>query len=255
MPSDTPALVIRDWSVGYLDQPIVCDFETTVKAGTVTCLIGGNGAGKSTLLKSIFGLNKRFSGSMLFEGDPIHLLSPDARVRRGIGLVPQGRCNFPRMTVRENLEMGAYTLPRAQASAAMERVVTLFPMLRRKWRIPAGYLSGGEQQVLETAMVLESAPRLLLLDEPSLGLAPLVVQQIFAIIRELNTREALTVFLVEQNAFHAHKLAHRAYVMVNGLITLTGTGRELLERPEVRAAYLEGGKAGAPEPGAGAAHR
>lgn len=239
MPSDTPALVIRDWSVGYLDQPIVCDFETTVKAGTVTCLIGGNGAGKSTLLKSIFGLNKRFSGSMLFEGDPIHLLSPDARVRRGIGLVPQGRCNFPRMTVRENLEMGAYTLPRAQASAAMERVVTLFPMLRRKWRIPAGYLSGGEQQVLETAMVLESAPRLLLLDEPSLGLSPKMQHEVFDTVERI--REAgLTVVMAEQNAFASLTISDIAIVLELGRKFMEGPARTVMYDPRIRAAFLGG---------------
>jgi branched-chain amino acid transport system ATP-binding protein len=156
--------------------------------------------------------------------------------------------------VFENLQMGSTVCDRAHHAADLDRVFALFPRLAERRNQRGGTLSGGEQQMLAIARALMGRPRLLLLDEPSLGLAPLVAQQIFAIIRELNTREALTVFLVEQNAFHALKLAHRAYVMVNGLITLTGTGRELLERPEVRAAYLEGGKAGTPEPGP-ATHR
>jgi branched-chain amino acid transport system ATP-binding protein len=154
---------------------------------------------------------------------------------------PEGRRIFPRMTVFENLQMGASMNGMAHFSQDLERVCTLFPRLKERLQQRGGTLSGGEQQMLAIARALMSRPRLLLLDEPSLGLAPLIVKQIFAIIKELNEKDGMTVFLVEQNAYHALKLAHRGYVMVTGNITMSGTGRELLENPQVRAAYLEGG--------------
>jgi branched-chain amino acid transport system ATP-binding protein len=159
-----------------------------------------------------------------------------------IAQAPEGRRIFSRMTVLENLQMGAVVTQAAEFETDLERVCALFPRLKERLRQRGGTLSGGEQQMLAIARALMGRPRLLLLDEPSLGLAPMVVRQIFEAIRMLNERERLTVFLVEQNAFHALKLAHRGYVMVNGAITLTGNGRELLERPEVKAAYLEGGR-------------
>ena len=162
--------------------------------------------------------------------------------RLKIAQAPEGRRIFVRMTVLENLQMGAAVAGSAHFRSDLERVFALFPRLKERIEQRGGTLSGGEQQMLAIARALMGRPRLLLLDEPSLGLAPLIVRQIFGAIRKLNTEEKLTVFLVEQNAFHALKLAHRGYVMVNGSITLSGTGRELLARPEVKAAYLEGGR-------------
>jgi branched-chain amino acid transport system ATP-binding protein len=159
-----------------------------------------------------------------------------------IAQAPEGRRIFPRMTVLENLQMGALTADPATFAQDFDRVLTLFPRLKQRLTQRGGTLSGGEQQMLAIGRALMSRPRLLLLDEPSLGLAPLIVRQIFDAIRALNAKEGLTVFLVEQNAFHALRLAHRGYVMVNGLITLSGSGRELLERPEIKSAYLEGGR-------------
>jgi branched-chain amino acid transport system ATP-binding protein len=239
----------------YGDLHVLKSVDYRIDAGEIVSLLGGNASGKSTTMKAIMGVVVPVRGDIRYEGSSLAGVSVAERVRRGIAPVLEARRLFPRMTVYENLEMGAYTRARGpEFDEDLQRVFTLFPRVEERLKQLAGTLSGGEQQMLAIARALMGRPRLLLLDEPSLGLAPLVAQQIFAIIRELNTREALTVFLVEQNAFHALKLAHRAYVMVNGLITLAGTGRELLERPEVRAAYLEGGKAGAPEPGVGA-HR
>src|SRR5689334_13075459 len=228
--------------------------DIEVSAGEIVTLIGANGAGKSTLLMTICGRPRAAKGRVVYDGADITHVDTFEIVRRGIAHSPEGRRIFPRMTVLENLQMGSTVSDPKYFESDIERVFTLFPRLKERRNQRGGTLSGGEQQMLAIGRALMARPRLLLLDEPSLGLAPLVAQQIFATIRELNAREALTVFLVEQNAFHALKLAHRAYVMVNGLITLTGTGRELLERPEVRAAYLEGGKAGAPDPGP-ATHR
>jgi branched-chain amino acid transport system ATP-binding protein len=163
-------------------------------------------------------------------------------MRLSIAQSPEGRRIFARMTVYENLQMGASLGDPAHFADDFERVTVMFPRLKERLQQRGGTLSGGEQQMLSIARALMSRPRLLLLDEPSLGLAPLIVKQIFDTIRELNKRDGLTVFLVEQNAYHALKLAHRGYVMVNGVITMSGTGKELLERPEVRAAYLEGGR-------------
>jgi branched-chain amino acid transport system ATP-binding protein len=249
-----PLLTVRGVKTYYGAIPALRGVDIDVHAGEIVTLIGANGAGKSTLMMTICGKPRAREGRITFAGTDItgHATHEIARLR--IAQSPEGRRIFPRMTVFENLQMGSTVCDRAHQAEDRERVFTLFPRLAERRNQRGGTLSGGEQQMLAIARALMGRPRLLLLDEPSLGLAPLVAQQIFAIIRELNTREALTVFLVEQNAFHALKLAHRAYVMVNGLITLAGTGRELLERPEVRAAYLEGGKAGAPEPGVGA-HR
>ena len=212
-----------------------------VNAGEIVTLIGANGAGKSTLMMTIFGSPRARSGKIIFDGRDITQMAPHDIARAGIAQSPEGRRIFARMSVYENLQMGASINGAAHFNEDLERVFTIFPRLKERAQQRGGTLSGGEQQMLAIARSLMSRPRLLLLDEPSLGLAPLVVKLIFDTIRDLNKREGLTVFLVEQNAFHALRLADRAYVLVNGRVTLSGTGRELLARPEVRAAYLEGG--------------
>ncbi len=216
--------------------------DIEVHRGEIVTLIGANGAGKSTLMMTICGNPQARTGSIIYDGDDITLLPTHEIMRRGIAQSPEGRRIFPRMTVMENLQMGAALVDDAHFDDDLKKVFTLFPRLKERVGQRGGTLSGGEQQMLAIARALMSRPKLLLLDEPSLGLAPLIVKQIFEAIRELNVNEGLTVFLVEQNAFHALKLAHRGYVMVNGNITLSGTGQELLKREEVRAAYLEGGR-------------
>jgi branched-chain amino acid transport system ATP-binding protein len=180
-------------------------------------------------------------GRIVFEGEDITAKPTHEIIRSGIAQAPEGRRIFPRMTVMENLQMGATTAAPAFFDQDLERVFSLFPILKERRAQRGGTLSGGEQQMLAIGRALMSRPRLLLLDEPSLGLAPLIVKQIFRVIREINEKQNVTVFLVEQNAYHALKLAHRAYVMVTGRISLSGAGAELLANPEVRAAYLEGG--------------
>jgi branched-chain amino acid transport system ATP-binding protein len=216
--------------------------DLDVHDGEIVTLIGANGAGKSTLMMTVFGSPRAQEGSILFDGRDITRLPTHDIAKLRIAQAPEGRRIFPRMTVLENLQMGATVVGSAHFRDDLDRVCTLFPRLQQRLQQRGGTLSGGEQQMLAIARALMSRPRLLLLDEPSLGLAPLLVKQIFRAIRDLNRRDKLTVFLVEQNAFHALKLAHRGYVMVNGLITLAGSGRALLERPEIRAAYLEGGR-------------
>jgi branched-chain amino acid transport system ATP-binding protein len=215
--------------------------DVDVRKGEIVTLIGANGAGKSTLMMTICGSPRARTGEIIFDGQDITRMPTHEIIRMGIAQSPEGRRIFGRMTVLENLQMGAQLVSDDHFDDDLKRVFDLFPRLKERATQRGGTLSGGEQQMLAIARALMSRPKLLLLDEPSLGLAPLIVKQIFEIIRELNTNEGLTVFLVEQNAFHALKLAHRGYVMVNGNITLTGTGAELLKRDEVRAAYLEGG--------------
>jgi branched-chain amino acid transport system ATP-binding protein len=205
-------------------------------------LIGANGAGKSTLMMTICGNPRARAGRILFAGRDITQLATHDIARLRIAQAPEGRRIFVRMSVLENLQMGAAANEAAPFEQNLARVFALFPRLQERLHQRGGTLSGGEQQMLAIARALMSSPRLLLLDEPSLGLAPLVARQIFAAIKTLNTEEKLTVFLVEQNAFHALKLADRGYVLVNGRITMSGSGAELLHRPEVKAAYLEGGR-------------
>jgi branched-chain amino acid transport system ATP-binding protein len=212
-----------------------------VERGEIVTLIGANGAGKSTLLMTICGKPGASRGAIAFEGTDISRLATHDIVRLGIAQSPEGRRIFPRMTVTENLQMGAITAEAGHYDEDLARVFKLFPVLEQRRHQRGGTLSGGEQQMLAIGRALMSRPRLLLLDEPSLGLAPLLVKQIFETIREINTREGMTILLVEQNAYHALKLAHRGYVLVNGRITMAGTGPQLLADPEVRAAYLEGG--------------
>ncbi len=216
--------------------------DVDVNEGEIVTLIGANGAGKSTLMMTICGSPRAREGSITFDGRDITQLPTHEIMRLKIAQSPEGRRIFGRMSVYENLQMGAAVDGNTHLEADLQRVFDLFPRLKERLHQRGGTLSGGEQQMLAIARALMTRPRLLLLDEPSLGLAPLVVKQIFDAIRDLNRTEGLTVFLVEQNAYHALRLAHRAYVLVNGVVTLSGTGRELLERPEVKAAYLEGGR-------------
>jgi branched-chain amino acid transport system ATP-binding protein len=217
--------------------------DLEVNRGEIVALIGSNGAGKSTLMMSIFGRPRAQAGHIVFDGQDITHVPTHAIARLRISQAPEGRRIFPRMSVMENLQMGAdATDGGADRQAELHRVLSLFPILQERLTQRGGTLSGGEQQMLAIGRALMSRPRLLLLDEPSLGLAPLITRQIFDAIRQLNRNDGLTVLIVEQNANHALRLAHRGYVMVNGMITLSGTGNELLQRPEIRAAYLEGGR-------------
>jgi branched-chain amino acid transport system ATP-binding protein len=237
----TSLLCLRGVKAYYGNIIALRGVDVDVKEGEIVTLIGANGAGKSTLMMTIFGSPRAREGSIVFAGRDITALPTHEIARLNIAQSPEGRRIFPRMTVMENLQMGAM-LAGGDAEAGLERVLALFPRLQERLHQRGGTLSGGEQQMLAIARALMSRPRLLLLDEPSLGLAPLIARQIFDIIRVLNERDGLSVLLVEQNAYHALRLAHRGYVIVNGSITMTGAGRELLARPEVRAAYLEGGR-------------
>jgi branched-chain amino acid transport system ATP-binding protein len=238
----SPLLTVRGVKTAYGRVMALHGVDLDVNEGEIVTLIGANGAGKSTLMMTICGDPRARFGQITFEGRDITDMSTHEIMRLGIAQSPEGRRIFSRMTVMENLQMGATYVPPENFDDDLRRVFTLFPRLKERAAQRGGTLSGGEQQMLAIGRALMSRPKLLLLDEPSLGLAPLVVKQIFEAIRELNQQEGLTVFLVEQNAFHALKLAHRGHVMVNGNITMSGTGAELLKREEVRAAYLEGGR-------------
>jgi branched-chain amino acid transport system ATP-binding protein len=233
-----PLLSIRGLHAAYGNIEALKGVDLDVNPGEIVALIGANGAGKSTLMMTIFGRPRAHEGEIIFHV-PTHEI---AQLR--IAQSPEGRRIFARMSVAENLQMGADAAGGNKASHAadLERVLTLFPRLKERFAQRGGTLSGGEQQMLAIGRALMSRPRLLLLDEPSLGLAPLITRQIFEAIRMLNQKDGLTVLIVEQNANHALKLAHRGYVLVNGLVTMSGSGTELLERPEIRAAYLEGGR-------------
>ncbi|WP_019851582.1 ABC transporter ATP-binding protein [Desulfitobacterium sp. PCE1] len=210
-----------------------------VNEGEIVTLIGANGAGKSTVLKTISGLLRTKTGGINFLGKDITSTAPHKIVERGLAHVPEGRRIFLQMTVQENLEMGAYTCPSGGIEAELEKIYALFPRLLERRKQVAGTLSGGEQQMLAIGRALMSKPKLLMLDEPSMGLAPILVEQIFTIIQEMN-KAGTTVLLVEQNAQMALSIADRAYVLETGSISISGTGRELAESDEIRKAYLGG---------------
>jgi branched-chain amino acid transport system ATP-binding protein len=237
-----PLLSVRGVVAAYGNITALHGVDIDVNEGEIATLIGANGAGKSTLMMTVCGKPQARAGSITFDGRDITRMPTHEIARLRIAQSPEGRRIFPRMTVLENLQMGAELDGLRHFDEDLARVTGLFPRLKERLSQRGGTLSGGEQQMLAIARALMTRPRLLLLDEPSLGLAPLIVKQIFQVIRDLNRNEGMTIFLVEQNAFHALRLAHRGYVMVNGRITMSGTGRELLDRPEVRAAYLEGGR-------------
>jgi branched-chain amino acid transport system ATP-binding protein len=242
-------LVLTDIHTFYGPIEALKGIGIEVKEGEIVCLIGNNGAGKSTTLMTISGILRPRSGDVLFQGRSIRRAPPHKIVQMGVGHVPEGRRIFPRLTVRENLEIGAYSVAGARFSVfgrqktdtrlttRLARIFELFPVLKERHAQPGGTLSGGEQQMLAIGRALMSGPRLLLLDEPSLGLAPIIVSRIFRIIREIN-REGVTVLLVEQNARAALKLSHRGYVLENGRVALEGGGEELLGNERVRKAYL-----------------
>lgn len=234
-------LKVSGLRAGYGPIEALQGVDVDVDAGEIVALIGANGAGKSTLLMTICGAPRARSGRIEFDGRDITRLPTFEIVRLGIAQVPEGRRVFPHMTVLENLQIGATPAEDTYFDEDLDRVFAMFPILEERRHQSGGTLSGGEQQVLAIARALMSRPRLLLLDEPSLGLAPLVMKRIFEIIKEINESQEVTIFLVEQNAYHALRLADRGYVMANGRIVLKGTGAELLADEGVRKAYLEGG--------------
>jgi branched-chain amino acid transport system ATP-binding protein len=242
MSGHEPILSVRGVETYYGKIVALRGVDVDVYPGEIVTLIGANGAGKSTLMMTICGSPQARAGRIVYDGQDITAMPTHEIMRLGIAQSPEGRRIFPRMTVMENLQMGALLVAPEHFDGDLKRIFELFPRLKERAGQRGGTLSGGEQQMLAIARALMGRPKLLLLDEPSLGLAPLIVKQIFEVIKELNRKDGLTVFLVEQNAFHALKLAHRGYVMVNGNITMSGTGAELLKREEVRAAYLEGGR-------------
>jgi branched-chain amino acid transport system ATP-binding protein len=235
-----PLLSVRGVRTFYGKIMALGGIDLDVIPGEIVTIIGANGAGKSTLMMTICGAPQARDGQIVFDGQDITRLPTHEIVRARIAQSPEGRRIFPRMSVFENLQLGAEVSDSEYFDEDLKKIFHLFPILEKRREQRGGTLSGGEQQMLAIGRALMARPRLLLLDEPSLGLAPLLVRQIFGAIRELNEKEGLTILLVEQNAHHALKLAHRGYVLVNGQITMQGTGRELLARPEIRAAYLEG---------------
>ncbi|CAA7611851.1 leucine/isoleucine/valine transporter subunit; ATP-binding component of ABC superfamily [Magnetospirillum sp. LM-5] len=234
-------LKVENLHSGYGRIQALHGIDLEVGQGEIVTLIGANGAGKTTLLMTICGNPRATQGRVLLDGTDITRLPTHKIARLGLAHSPEGRRIFPRMSVLENLQMGAVVADPRHFSDDLDRVLALFPRLQERLNQRGGTLSGGEQQMLAIGRALMSRPALLLLDEPSLGLAPLVVRHIFDLIARINSEQKVTVFLVEQNAFHALKLAHRGYVMVNGRIALAGSGAELLANPEIRSHYLEGG--------------
>ena len=237
--AETLALDVRGAVGGYADNTVLHGVDLRLPAGSWTTIIGANGAGKSTLLKLVAGIVACRSGSVAFDGRDVTALSAIARLRAGIGLVPQGRCNFPLLSVAENLLLGGYSrrLGRIELARESAAVVERFPQLRSRWHVDAGNLSGGEQQMLEMAMVLMARPRLLLLDEPSLGLAPGPMQAVFDIVRNL-TSQGLTVLMVEQNARQALERCDLGVVLELGRVSLVEPARRVLDHPDIRRSFL-----------------
>jgi branched-chain amino acid transport system ATP-binding protein len=230
-------LAIDKLQVAYGKVQALWDVTLGVPDGEIIALVGANGAGKTTLLKTVSGLLRRQSGSITYDGKHIEAASPPEIVKRGVVHVPEGRKLFPEMTVIDNLLMGAYTIPQSERPQRLERVFSVFPVLRERQKQIAGTLSGGEQQMVAIGRGMMAGPKLLMLDEPSLGLAPILVEEVFGVITEIN-RLGVTVLLVEQNTQHALTLAHKGFVMELGRIALSGSGGELLANSNVRKAYL-----------------
>jgi branched-chain amino acid transport system ATP-binding protein len=230
-------LAIRGLEVRYGGIRAVKGIDLVVEEGELVCMIGANGAGKSSTLRAVSGLIQPGPGQVTYDGRDLAGVKAHVRARAGLVMVPEGRGIFPQLTVEENLAMGAYARSGPEVDADRDRMFTLFPRLRERRTQTGGTLSGGEQQMLAIGRALMSRPRLLLLDEPSMGLAPIVVQKIFEVVRDIN-RAGVTVLLVEQNANLALQVASRAYVLESGLITLAGAARDLANDPKVRAAYL-----------------
>ena len=236
-PGDT-ILEFRAVNTYYGDLHVLKDVDYTIGRGEIVALLGGNASGKSTTMKTIMGVVRPVTGRVLFDGAEIQHLPVAGRVRRDIAPVLESRRLFPRMTVFENLEMGAYTRPKgAEFAADLERVYALFPRVKERRRQIAGTLSGGEQQMVAIGRALMARPRLICMDEPSMGLSPLYVELVFDIIRQINA-QGVTIFMVEQNAGMALSIAHRGYVLQTGQVVLSGTARELRNNPAIRAAYL-----------------
>jgi len=236
---DGALLELREVVAGYDEVAVLRGVSLAVRAGEIVCIIGANGAGKSTLLRTVFGMVPPRAGAISFAGQDIARRSSLEVLRRGIGYVPQGRCNFPAMSVEENLEMGAYLRRDARVRGDIEALLARFPMLATKRREPAGALSGGQQQILEMAISLLLNPRLLMVDEPSLGLDPRMVEIVFDTLLAIN-RDGTTILMVEQNAKKALSVSHRGFVLELGRNRFEGTGRELLDNPDVRQHYLGG---------------
>ena len=236
--ASTTLLEFRDVNTHYGDLHVLKDVNYDIKAGEIIALLGGNACGKSTTMKTIMGVVRPTTGSVLFDGQPIERLSTGARVARGIAPVLEARRLFPRMTVYENLEMGAYTQKKGpEFLEGLERVYALFPRVKERRSQLAGTLSGGEQQMVAIGRALMARPRLICMDEPSMGLSPLYVEQVFDIIQAIN-RQGTTIFMVEQNAAMALQIAHRAYVLQTGMVVLSGSAAELREHEDIRQAYL-----------------
>ena len=231
-----------DVHAGYGELEVLHGVSLRLESGLATCLIGANGAGKSTVLKTLFGILPPTSGRIELDGQDITTTSTADRLRMGIAYVAQGRCNFPDMTVRENLEMGAYLLPANEVRAAVDHVLQRFPVVATRPWISAGALSGGQQQALEMAMALVTSPKVLLIDEPSLGLSPMMVDGVFDEIRRIRD-EGVTVVMVEQNARRGLEISDRGVALELGRIRKTGTGQELLTDPNMRLLYLGGARA------------
>jgi len=238
--SSEPELLLqfKDVNTYYGDLHVLKNVNYAIRRGEIVSLLGGNASGKSTTMKTIMGVVRPTSGTVLFDGEPIEKLSTSARVKRGIAPVLEARRLFPRMTVFENLEMGAYTRKSgAEFNEDLERVYSLFPRVKERRNQLGGTLSGGEQQMVAIGRALMARPRLICMDEPSMGLSPLYVEQVFDIIQEIN-RQGTTIFMVEQNAAMALSIAHRAYVLQTGVVVLSGTAADLRENPSIREAYL-----------------